>query len=211
MSAVLGSGNILGGEESSLFAGYQDEVWYGVNAGQPQTANPVAADLAYQFPIWIEVATPVARIAMQVGTPVAGTLARLALYTSRRKALGAANLLVGSMTEYDMNAAVNASLELLLPGPLRLPCGLYWGVARFNGAAQPRTASVNNGAGTSALGFQAMLGSLNAVGVQGAAGTQQLGRVTAPLLYADAWPAVMPPPTIGAGAPGSPLFQWRRN
>jgi hypothetical protein len=170
----------------------------------------VAADLAYQFPIWLETSTPVARISIMVGTAVPATLARLALYTARPHGPGAANLLVGSMTEYDMNAAANTVHELVLPGPPRLPRGLYWGCARFNGAAQPRTAAHSIASGASSFAFQQLLGATNALAVQ-SAGNFVNCRVTAPLGYEDAWPAVMPAPTISTSTPGSPLFQWRRN
>jgi hypothetical protein len=191
------------------FIAYRGDAWYGVEVGNTSATNAVVADTAYAFPIWLERASPIARITMIVGTSTASVSARLALYDTRHDLPAPGRLLVGSMTEYDMGAAANTVHELMLASPIWHPRGFVWGVSRFNGAAQPRTAQPNPNNGAAGQLFQAMLGAASPLAVHLPNAPNTTCRVTGALAYGAAWPAEFPAPSFGTNAPGSPVIQWR--
>lgn len=190
------------------FIAYRAGAWYGVGSGGVLANQPVVADTAYAFPIWLDRPATIGRIAMSVGTSVPGVTGQMALYDTRLDLPAPGRLITGSLTNYDMNAAANTVHELVFSPAILRGRGFVWGVTRFNGAAQPRTAINSSTAGAAGLPFQMILGALNALAVQGAS-TFTNTRVTAPSTYASAWPADFGTPTIGNNVPGSPVIAWR--
>jgi hypothetical protein len=193
---------------ATLFAGYRNGAWYGVDAGATVANSAKVADTAYGFPIILERATTIARIAMSVGTSVAGVNGKLALYSSLPNAPAWHRLLAGSETTYDMNAAANTNHVLVFATPLRLPRGIYWGVSRFSGAAQPRSAQTGLTQGQAGSVFHNLLGAAAANAVHSNVAASIVSRITAPLPFGDAWPATLPAPSYGANAPGSACIAW---
>lgn len=196
------------------FTRYRPNRWYGTSLrGFTAASNQaVAANLAYAFPLPIDGAS-VAEIAMAVGTAVPGTNARLAFYTCHPTQPVPENLIFGSLVNNDMNAAAGTIYGLVLPGPVYVAGDVVFGVAKFDGAAQPRVVS---NAAAAAIGgvndfLTNFLGATGAAQVTGAHTTGNMTRLTAPAPFADPWPARWTPDqwTLGAHFPGSPIFGWR--
>jgi hypothetical protein len=166
------------------------------------TATAMAADTLYAHPVFVPEAVPFVGVCMSIGTSVAATLGKMAIYgAAARGNIGA--LIEECVATVDMNAAGNAIVQTNFASPRTLAVGWYWLACKFNGLAQPHSLS---GTGLMGNGGALLYGSLTlAVNVRaiGAAGTTT--RAEAASTYASAFPAT-PTLTFQTGTPGVPIM-----
>lgn len=118
--------------------GYRSGAYYcAMSSGTAVTTGAVAADTIYHFPIVIHRPARVKGIAIRVGVAVPATNVKLGIASGETAA--AKTLLSAAASAGDMNSVANTTISLDLPAVLPLTPGVYWGLALFNGAAQPYT------------------------------------------------------------------------
>jgi len=192
------------------FAGWRSQAWYSEDVGTASVATaPVAADTAYAFPFFLPAPAIIDSLALLVGTPVPGTLARLALYASRPGAPLPGNLIVGVDTDLDCNAPANTALAVVLGTPAAAPRGIVWGVTKFNGAAQPRTPATSISPGSMASMAGRLLGAATPLGALGTGGAGDVRAVTAPAAFLAAWPGFLAGAAVAGSPPAAPSVAWR--
>lgn len=172
------------------------------------TATPihtaaVVANTAYCFPIPIFSPVRLASLIMRVGTSVPGVKGRCSLYNNANSVPG--KLIFEGANDLDFGAASATELATPLPSDLTLYPDMYWGVAVFDGAAQPTTASSTV---VQAGGFTFMSGAGSATSLFTTSPVSRITRTAAVTFLADTpfMPAAFGAVSYGTGAPGSPAI-----
>ena len=160
----------------------------------------IAANTMYAFPIPMAAGASISGVAIQVGTAVAATSAKLGLALSGPDGRPGP-LVAEAPTPVDMNSTALAELVALFTAPQFAPAGVVWGLCVFNGLAQPVTIGAFS-SGSQFVGHLIGAISINNYTAQG--GTVRLTRTHT---YADAFPASLTGWTATAGAnPSSPIM-----
>lgn len=176
----------------------------GLNAGVNYNAvTAVAANVMYAWPIPLAVGATISGVALQIGTAVAATNAKLGLALS--DATGRPGALVAeSPNIQNMNSAADTEMLALFSVAQPVPAGVVWGLCVFDGLAQPTTS-----AGPFDFGNQILSGMLGFTSIQGltlrGAGGATI-RLSRAQTYASAFPATLTGWSTANAAPSSPVM-----
>jgi hypothetical protein len=166
------------------------------------TNGAVAASTIYFYPIQIFSPVVIESMTLAVGTAVAATLVKAALYSNDPATGFPSALLAESTQEGDMNSVANTTIALALTATYTAAPGMYWGATKFNGVAQPYTNNVSAGGSGPVAPFYGQ-DSMRPYGNGGLSSAIQ--RFTLAQAYASAFPASAAGVAEGTGAPGAPI------
>ena len=164
--------------------------------------TPVVADTMYAYPILVPSNATITGVALQLGTAVAGVFGKLGLALPGPDGFPLTTLGEGTAA-VDMNSLADAELIASFASSLARPPGVLWGLAVFNGAAQPVTIGafsvhvslVGHFIGPTTIG--------NYTGRGATGGSIRLSRAHT---YANAFPATLTGWSVANSTPSSPVM-----
>jgi hypothetical protein len=164
--------------------------------------TPVASDTMYAFPIPVYANCLISGVALQVGTAVAGVSAKLGLALSGPDGRPGA-LVAEAPTPVNMNTAADTELVALFSAAQFVPAGVLWGLAVFNGAAQPVTIG-NFDLPAPFVGIYNGPTTIQSFTVRGSTGVPVRNSRTQ--TYASAFPSTLTGWTAASAIPSSPVM-----
>jgi hypothetical protein len=196
MSGVIGAG-------APDHPGYRSGAYYCAYLIGAATSNvAVAADTLYFYPIVVKRAVVMDGLALRVGTAVAATNVKMALFENTAGVAGVKQLIAACPTAGDMNETAGNTISLDFATPQKIIPGFYWGCALFNGIAQPYTHAGN----VAMSGLADIMGAPNA-GTYSTTATAATRIVSAGSTYAGGFPDVAPAPTLSQSNV-VPIISW---
>jgi hypothetical protein len=177
----------------------------GLNAGVNYNAvTAIAANVMYAWPIPMAAGATISGVALQIGTAVAATNAKLGLALSDPATGRPGALVAESPNIQNMNTAADAEMLALFSAAQFVPAGVAWGLCVFDGLAQPTTS-----AGPFDFGNQILSGMLGFTSIQGITlrgGGGATIRLSRAQTYASAFPATLTGWSTANAAPSSPVM-----